>query len=347
MTTVFDYTQDALLGRPIRELVHPDDGVTVAELLGASAPAPGSSVTLDLRFRMRDGSWRALNTVVANLLDDPELRGIVFTGRDVTERKELEHQLAHQAFHDPLTGLANRALFTDRVEQALRRDGSRPTVLFVDLDDFKTVNDSLGHAAGDSVLQEVARRLRIAVRPTDTVARFGGDEFAVLLEGVNDSAMAADAAARILHALELAYEIDGRQVFPRASVGICLVDREDTVPEAAELLRNADVAMYMAKRDSKGSYRVFEPAMHERVVERLELRAELQRALELGQLEVYYQPVVRLDRATNCGVEALLRWNHPTRGLIPPIRMGAMAMDLSPILLFIVIGVLQNSVFRC
>jgi predicted signal transduction protein with EAL and GGDEF domain len=176
-------------------------------------------------------------------------------------------------------------------------------------------------------LQEVARRLRIAVRPTDTVARFGGDEFSVLLEGVTDSAEAADAAARILHALEIPYEIDGKQVFPRASVGICLVNREEEAPEAAELLRNADVAMYMAKRDSKGSYRVFEPAMHELVVERLELRAELQQAIDADQLELHYQPVVRLGGHEILGVEALLRWNHPSRGTIPPAQFIPLAEE--------------------
>jgi len=156
------------------------------------------------------------------------------------------------------------------------------------------------------------------VRPTDTVARFGGDEFAVLLESVNDSSEAADAAARILQALEIPLEIDGKQVFPRASIGICLVDRESDSPEAAELLRNADVAMYMAKRDSKGSYRVFERTMHEQVVERLELRSELQVALDDHQLELHYQPVVRLPGHEVLGVEALLRWQHPVRGTIPP-----------------------------
>src|SRR5207244_6635861 len=174
----------------------------------------------------------------------------------------------------------------------------------------KTVNDSLGHEAGDRVLQEVARRLQIAVRPTDTVARFGGDEFAVLLESIADSAGAADAAARILQALDLPMEIGGKQVFPRASIGICLVDREHAAPDAAELLRNADVAMYMAKRDSKGSYRVFEPTMHERVVERLELRSELQQPIEKDQLELHYQPVVRLQAHEILGFEALIRWNH-------------------------------------
>jgi len=201
------------------------------------------------------------------------------------------------------------------------------TLLSLDLDRFKPVNDSLGHAAGDHVLQEVARRLQIAVLPTDTVARFGGDEFAVLLESVNDSAQAADAAARILHALEIPLEIDGKQVFPRASIGICLVDRENESPEAAELLRNADVAMYMAKRDSKGSYRVFEPTMHERVVERLELRSELQRAIDEDQLALHYQPVVRLEGHEILGVEALLRWMHPTRGTIPPNQFIPLAEE--------------------
>ena len=166
--------------------------------------------------------------------------------------------------------------------------------MFIDLDDFKTVNDSLGHAAGDEVLREVGERLKSAVRPTDTVARFGGDEFAVLLDGVTGSEDAADAAARILRALDLPVEIDGKNVFPRASIGICLVGEELETPAAADLLRNADVAMYMAKRDSKGSYRVFESTMHERVVERLELRSDLQHALSLDQLELHYQPVVRL-----------------------------------------------------
>src|SRR5207253_1552930 len=222
------------------------------------------------------------------------------------------------------------ALFADRVQHALmraQRGFPDIAVLFVDLDDFKMVNDSLGHAAGDEVLREVAQRLRIAVRPTDTVARFGGDEFAVLLEGVVDSPEAADAAARVLRALEIPIDIDGKQVFPRGSIGICLVDRDAAAPEAEELLRNADVAMYMAKRDSKGSYRVFEPTMHERVVERLELRAELQNAIDSNELELHYQPVVRLQGHEILGVEALLRWQHPTKGRIAPLQFIPLAED--------------------
>ena len=256
-----------------------------------------------------------------DLLNDEHVRGLVLNSRDISERKAFEDQLAHQAFHDPVTKLANRALFSDRVEHALMRASRNIpeiAVMFVDLDDFKTVNDSLGHAAGDEVLRAVGERLKSAVRPTDTVARFGGDEFAVLLDGVTGSEDAADAAARILRALDIPVEIEGKSVFPRASIGICLVGEELETPAAADLLRNADVAMYMAKRDSKGSYRVFESTMHERVVERLELRSDLQHALVLDQLELHYQPVVRLAGREIIGVEALLRWNHPSRGTIPP-----------------------------
>ena len=190
--------------------------------------------------------------------------------------------------------------------------------MFIDLDDFKTVNDSLGHQAGDAILEEVARRLERTIRPADTVARFGGDEFAVLLDGVAGSDEAALIADRLLAELEAPTSLDGQLVYPRASIGICMSDEDLLSQDADELLRNADVAMYMAKRDTKGRYRLFEPAMHERVVERLELRGELQQALEQGQLEVYYQPIVRLRGVGRYGVEALLRWNHPTRGTVAP-----------------------------
>src|SRR5204862_78068 len=286
--------------------------------------------TIECSVHHRDGATLRFEVQHTDLLDDEHVRGIVLNSRNISERKAFEDQLAHQAFHDPVTKLANRALFSDRVEHALmrtQRGVHEIAVMFIDLDDFKTVNDSLGHAAGDEVLQEVGRRLKIAVRPTDTVARFGGDEFAVLLDGIGGSEDAADAAARILRALDMPVEIDGKHVFPRASVGICLVGEEVDTPEAEDLLRNADVAMYMAKRDSKGSYRVFEPAMHERVVERLELRAELQRAIEEGQLELHYQPVVRLEGHKILGVEALLRWTHPERGSIPPSQFIPLAEE--------------------
>jgi diguanylate cyclase (GGDEF)-like protein/PAS domain S-box-containing protein len=327
---VLGYPVDEVEGTQFDWLLSETDRPRLQRLIAGDGSGSTEAHTLECSLTHKDGATLRFEVQHTDLLHDEHVRGIVLNSRDVSERKAFEEQLAHQAFHDPVTNLANRALFSDRVEHALMRSQRGfpdIAVVFIDLDDFKTVNDSLGHAAGDQVLQEVARRLRIAVRPTDTVARFGGDEFAVLLESVNDSSQAADAAARILHALEIPYEIDGKQVFPRASIGICLVDREDTVPEAAELLRNADVAMYMAKRDSKGSYRVFEPAMHERVVERLELRAELQRAIEDDQLELHYQPVVRLTGHEILGVEALLRWQHPTRGTIPPNQFIPLAEE--------------------
>jgi diguanylate cyclase (GGDEF)-like protein/PAS domain S-box-containing protein len=324
---ILGYRADQIEGREFAELLGESDRPRLHQIIAGVGEAyvGGGTEThiIECTLRHRDGTWLQFEVQHTDLLQDEHVRGIVLNGRDVSERKAFEDQLAHQAFHDPVTNLANRALFADRVQHSIMRTlrgGPAIGVMFIDLDDFKTVNDSLGHAAGDVVLQEVARRLQSAVRPADTVARFGGDEFAVLLDGINDSADAADVAGRILRALELQFDLEGTQVYPRASVGICLADHDLESADAEELLRNADVAMYMAKRDSKGGYRVFEPAMHQRVVERLELQAELQRALEENQLEIHYQPVVRLDESADYGLEALLRWAHPTRGTIPPLQ---------------------------
>jgi diguanylate cyclase (GGDEF)-like protein/PAS domain S-box-containing protein len=328
---VLGYKVEEIEGKRFDRLLSEHDRPLLAQLIAVEGGVGTSDAhTVECSLNHRDGATLTFQVQHTDLLHDEHVRGIVLNSRDVSERKAFEEQLAHQAFHDPVTKLANRALFSDRVEHALMRAGRgipEIAVMFIDLDDFKTVNDSLGHAAGDEVLQEVGRRLKIAVRPTDTVARFGGDEFAVLLDGVAGSEDAADAAARILRALDMPVELDGKNVVPRASVGICLVGEEIDTPEAEDLLRNADVAMYMAKRDSKGSYRVFEPTMHQRVVERLELRSDLQHALSLDQLELHYQPVVRLAGRDILGVEALIRWNHPTRGMIPPIQFIPVAEE--------------------
>jgi diguanylate cyclase (GGDEF)-like protein/PAS domain S-box-containing protein len=326
---VLGYSPEETEGRRFDRLLAAADLPRFAQILSGHAEGT-ETIAMECSLVHADGRLLQFEVRVTDLLEDEHVCGLVLNSRDISERKAFEEQLSHQAFHDPVTGLANRALFADRVAHALvgtHRTGVQLAVLFIDLDDFKTVNDSLGHQAGDSVLFEVARRLELAVRPADTVARFGGDEFAILLDEVDSSDEVALIADRVLDALEQPVVLEGKDVYARASVGICMSDEDLKAQDPEEFLRNADLAMYMAKRDSKGSYRLFEPAMHERVVERLELRAELQRALELGQFEVYYQPVVHLEQQTDYGVEALLRWNHPERGLIAPAQFIPLAEE--------------------
>jgi diguanylate cyclase (GGDEF)-like protein len=220
-----------------------------------------------------------------------------------------------------LTGLPNRTELLRRLTFALAElpsDGSsKVALLFCDLDRFKDVNDSLGHAVGDRVLLEVAKRISGSVRAADTAARFGGDEFAILLEDVQDIQTAVETAERILDSLTRPLELDTNHLVIRASLGISIAEPGNPT-DAGEMIRNADAAMYIAKGDGKGGYRMFEPAMHDRVVARLALRADLQQALEREEFKLHYQPLVRLEDGTVTGMEALVRWQHPSRGLIPP-----------------------------
>src|SRR5919204_283098 len=269
------YEPDELVGRALAELVHRDDAGRAARFLDHAAGEDGRVGTVSLRMRRADGEYRQLEAIADNRLADPLIDGILLNLRDVSERLALEERLRHQAFHDSLTGLANRALFEDRLTHALarvRRQGGRVAVLFVDLDDFKTVNDSLGHAVGDELLKATARRLEDALRAQDTAARLGGDEFAALLEDLEDEAEAVEVAERVRRALEPPLTVGGRRLASSASIGVACPDPEAT---ADDVLRNADLAMYAAKDRGKAQVARFESAMHEQVVERLELGGEL------------------------------------------------------------------------
>lgn len=309
-------------------LLHPNDRERVLAA-HARIHATGEPLLLEYRLWARDGRcvWvRDEARVIAG--EDgvaPVLQGYLL---DVTARKEAEDQLRHQAFHDPLTGLANRALFTDRVEHALvlqGQMGGEAAVLFLDLDDFKAVNDSLGHLAGDTLLQAVGRRLLNALSPSHTVARLGGDEFSILVEGRDAAPAAVDAAERIIGSLQAPFDLDGREVFVTASVGIAVGG------SAEELLRSADVAMYRAKATGKAQYVVYAPRMDEDVVGRLELVADLRRARIEEEFVLHYQPTIELETGAIVGVEALLRWRHPTRGLVQPRDFIALAEETGSI----------------
>jgi len=249
-------------------------------------------------------------------------------GAFMGERRLLGARLEHQAFHDPLTNLANRTLFRERAAHALARRPRPHTtlaVLFVDLDNFKAINDSLGHAVGDEVLVAMGRRLAACVRPSDTVARLGGDEFAVLLDDLRDPREAGEVAERVIAALRAPVAVRDKELPLGSSVGIAL--RTDEADDVGALLRNADVALYRAKANGRGDYQVFDASMHTAIVERLDLEAALRGAIARGELVLHYQPVVELRTGRITGAEALVRWPHPTRGLLSPAAFISLAEE--------------------
>jgi diguanylate cyclase (GGDEF)-like protein len=264
---------------------------------------------------------RDLEVVAADMRGTAYVNGIVLTMRDITERKHLDLELRRQALHDSLTGLPNRTLFLDRVEQALNR--AEPTdrsvaVLFLDLDDFKVVNDSLGHAAGDELLVAVATRLTTSARASITVARLGGDEFALLLESDDIDGAVEQAALRIQATLRAPFSLRGGEVSVHVSMGMAVGSSRTHTP--IDILRDADLAMYVAKRNGKDRFEKYLPAMHEDVNRRLEIVAELRDAIDRDELRAYYQPIVDLASGRTIGAEALVRWKHPERGLLAPIE---------------------------
>ncbi len=312
ITQMLGFQRDVQLGTPVTHLLHPDDASLMEESF-RRIRTDGASKPIECRWRHADGSERWLETVFSNLLHDPKVHGIVLNSRDITERHKMSEGLRKRAFHDPLTGLANRARFEERLDQA-SRDGDT-AVLFIDLDNFKTVNDSLGHAAGDRFLAEVARRLSACVRMGDMVSRMGGDEFAVLIAGLDAKIRAPRIAERILRELGAPIEIHRRAITPSASIGIACAD---SIQSALEILRDADLALYEAKRAGKGRAQLYRPVMHAAALEQLELETDMRLALERNEFVLYYQPLFRLEDGGLTGYEALMRWQHPTRGLLAP-----------------------------
>jgi diguanylate cyclase (GGDEF)-like protein/PAS domain S-box-containing protein len=312
------YRPEDLEGTNERELIHPvdlaiRDGL-IARLLGTNVAQPPA----ELRVRSKNGTWRWFETIDTNCLENPSVRGIVTNARDITERKAAEVELS---LHDTLTGLPNRPLLMDRLAIALARTARADdvtAVLFCDLDAFNIVNDSVGHEGGDRVLIEVARRLK-ALREADTVARTGGDEFVVVCAGLSGVEDVATLAARIHDIVERPIVFDDFEAAVSVSIGIVTVAGfEASNADPLILLRNADAALSRAKREGKARWALFDEGLASAALRRRELEPELRRALEADEFVLHYQPVYDLNDATIVGVEALLRWNHPTRGLLPP-----------------------------
>jgi len=348
---VLGYSSEELKLSSAVEQVHPDDRRRVLEAAD-KARLTGRGELLEYRMRHKDGTWRVLESVATAIQsEEGQTERLVIVNRDITERKRAEEALAHNALHDALTNLPNRALFLDRVRHVLalshRHISYKFAVLFIDLDQFKVFNDSLGHAAGDDLLVQIAHRLSASVRGVDTIsrpvlaqdtspvateaslARVGGDEVTVLLEGIRDCGDAIRVAERIEERLRIPFVVEGQEVVTTASIGIAFCGTSYTNSE--DLVRDAEIAMYRAKREGKARSQVFDAAMHTIAVKRLRLETDLRRALELREFRVYYQPIVSLQSGKIVGFEALSRWQRP-EGLLSPAHFIQIAEETGIIL---------------
>ena len=322
------------------EQIHPDDRFKVLDA-AREARESGIGKRLEYRIKHKDGSWRVLESIASTIRNDKgEVAKLVIVNRDITERKRAEEQLEHNLFHDPLTGLPNRRLFQDRLKNAdarSRRSGKPHALLLANVDHFKVFNETTGTAAGDQVLQEISRRLGTCLRQDDTIARrengssdavvfrLGGDEFTILLDSVGDPSDAMRVARRIQSAVAEPFIVESREVRPSISVGIALSTLAHERPE--DVLKDADVAMRRAKALGGSRCEVFDEAMHTRAEGRMRLESDLRAAIAAHQFRVYYQPVVQLATRRIVSFEALLRWDHPTQGLISPYRFIEAAED--------------------
>jgi len=329
---VFGITPADLLGTSIMDLVASQDTSRLRNFPVRGGDTFEHDTPIIWLMRHPDGSPRFIESVGSNRTDDTAVGGIVINSRDVTDRREMELMLEHRAFHDTLTDLANRALFENRVDHALTmipRTEGMAAVLLVDLDDFKTVNDSLGHQAGDALLVEIAKRLRSALRTGDTAARLGGDEFAVLVESCDGIDEVESLARRIRELIGESIVIEDHELVVQSSIGIATSAREGST--ATSMLRDADVAMYAAKGRGGAGWAVYEPSMNELASQRLGLITDLHRAIEKDELSLAYQPIVDLPTGRIAGMEALLRWHHPERGMVSPLVFIALAEETGQI----------------
>jgi diguanylate cyclase (GGDEF)-like protein/PAS domain S-box-containing protein len=336
---VLGYSADELKSTSSIEQIHPDDRQRVVEA-AHKARATGQGQRMEYRIRHKDGSWRILESTASAIRNAKgETEKLVIVNRDISERKRAEEMLAHNAFHDGLTNLPNRALFIDRLQRALvlskRHTDYKFAVLFIDIDEFKVFNDSLGHKVGDEVLIQIGQRLTASLREVDTIARpqlgpskddtlarLGGDEYTILLEDIRNPSDAIRVAERLQSRLAVPFTVQGYEIVVNASVGIAL--STPTCAHAEDLLRDANIAMYRAKRAGKARCEVFDTAMHEGAVRRLELETELRKGLELGEFRTHYQPIVSLKTGRITGFEALTRWQHGDK-LLAPVAFIAVA----------------------
>ena len=323
---------ESLVGDTYQQRTNSTELAAEAEAMGRLLAGEIDSFTVDKRLERPDGdiTWADLTV---SLVDAPALDEQLVFGqlRDITEQKALQDELAARSLEDPLTGLANRSLFQNRVEHAVeghRRSGDGFAVLFIDLDDFKAVNDELGHAAGDEVLCTIGERLRTRFRAVDTVARLGGDEFAILIENVRSGGDAQDRCEEVLALVHEPIKLEGRELVLHASVGVAIVaigEQDDR--DGSQLLADADLAMYSAKLAGKRSWRSFEPSMRTVAADRLEIRQALRSGVTEGTVELYWQPIVEMATGVAVGLEALVRWRHPRRGLLTPAQFLAIAEE--------------------
>ncbi|MCA1619112.1 MAG: EAL domain-containing protein [Acidobacteria bacterium] len=335
LCAILGYTEPELLGMSYQDITHPEELASVdahvRQMLDGRAP----TCQTEKRYFHKDGHVVWIYLSISRVAGGQEAGArLIFQIQDITDRKQAERQLLHDAFHDALTGLPNRALFIDRLKHALARHkrlgAAQFSVLFLDLDRFKVINDSLGHAIGDQLLVGIARRLETCLRPGDTVARLGGDEFTVLLEDVSDTREVIAVAERIETELSLPFNLGGHEVFTTASIGIA--PSTTGYERSDDILRDADTAMYRAKSLGKSRHEVFDKEMHTRAVNLLHLETDLRRALDRREFSVYYQPIVSLETGVVQGFEALLRWRHPVHGFISPAEFIPVAEETGLIL---------------